>query len=280
MPHRPQLRASVPFALALLLAAGCSAAQDPATTLATADDLQKDFASVPCDDKDRLAAVRALYEGAGVPASDITLDQHDDVENLIVVKKGASPEKIVIGAHYDKTSAGCGAIDNWTGQVALTHLYRTLKDIPLKKTLVFVAFGREEKGLIGSRAMTRNIDTVQAAGYCAMINIDSLGLGPPQVADNMSSKKLARFTGELAKEMEIPFGHASIGRANSDSSSFVAKKIPAVTIHGLNNDWSTILHSKHDQVAKVNAASVYLGYRLALAMIVKLDASSCDAYRQ
>ena len=63
---------------------------------------------------------------------------------------------------------------------------------------MFVAFGREEKGLIGSRAMTRNIDTVQAAGYCAMINIDSLGLGPPQVADNMSSKKLARFTGELA----------------------------------------------------------------------------------
>ena len=145
---------------------------------------------------------------------------------------------------------------------------------------MFVAFGREEKGLVGSRAMTKGIDKEQAAGYCAMINIDSLGLGPPQVADSMSSKKLARFTGELAKEMEIPFGHASIGRANSDSSSFVAKKIPAVTIHGLNNDWSTILHSKHDQVAKVNSASVYLGYRLALAMIVKLDASSCDAYRQ
>ena len=285
MPHRPHLRAAAPFALALLLAAGCSAAQDPAaqdpaSKISTPEDIAKDFATVPCDDKDRLAAVRALYERAGASASDITLDQHDNVENLVVTKKGASPEKIVIGAHYDKTSEGCGAIDNWTGQVALTHLYRTLKDIPLKKTLVFVAFGREEKGLIGSRAMTRNIDTVQAAGYCAMINIDSLGLGPPQVADNMSSKKLARFTGELAKEMEIPFGHASIGRANSDSSSFVAKKIPAVTIHGLNNDWSTILHSKHDQVAKVNAASVYLGYRLALAMIVKLDASACDAYRQ
>ena len=280
MPRRPHVRASVPFALALLLATGCSAAQDPATTLATADDLQKDFASVPCDDKDRLAAVRALYEGAGVPASDITLDQHDDVENLIVVKKGASPEKIVIGAHYDKTSAGCGAIDNWTGQVALTHLYRTLKDIPLKKTLVFVAFGREEKGLIGSRAMTKAMGEDEIAQTCAMINIDSLGLGPPQVADNMSSRKLARFTGELAKELEIPFAHASIGRANSDSSSFVAKKIPAVTIHGLNKDWSSILHSKHDQPDKVNAASVYVGYRLALAMIVRLDASACDAYRQ
>jgi len=113
-----------------------------------------------------------------------------------------------------------------------------------------------------------------------MINIDSLGLGPPQVADNMSSKKLARFAGELAKELEIPFAHASIRNANSDSSAFVAKKIPAVTIHGLNKDWSSILHSKHDQAAKVNPVSVYLGYRLALAMIVRLDASACDAYRQ
>ena len=264
----------------MFLAFGAATARNAPSKISTPEDIQKDFAAVPCDDKDRLAAVRALYERAGVPASDITLDQHDNVENLVVTKQGASSEKIVIGAHYDKTSEGCGAIDNWTGQVALTHLYRTLKDIPLKKTLVFVAFGREEKGLVGSRAMTRGIDTTQAAGYCAMINIDSLGLGPPQVADNMSSKKLARFTGELAKEMEIPFAHASIGRANSDSSSFVAKKIPAVTIHGLNKDWSTILHSKHDQVSKVNAASVYLGYRLALAMIVKLDASVCDAYRQ
>ena len=58
--------------------------------------MAKDFASVPCDDKDRLAAVRALYESAGATASDITLDQHDNVENLVVTKKGASPEKIVI----------------------------------------------------------------------------------------------------------------------------------------------------------------------------------------
>ena len=100
MPHRPHVGASVPFALALLLAAGCPAAQEPATNVATKvstpEDIAKDFAAVPCDDKDRLAAVRALYERAGAPAADITLDQHDNVENLVVVKKGASAEKIVI----------------------------------------------------------------------------------------------------------------------------------------------------------------------------------------
>lgn len=280
MLHRLRLPASALLTLLLFQSSVPVVAQKAPSTLSTPEDLAGEFAAVPCEDKDRLAAVRALYERMGAPASDISMDRHDHVENLVVTKAGASAEKIVIGAHYDKTAEGCGAIDNWTGQVALAHLYNTLRDVPLKKTLVFVAFGREEKGLVGSRAMTRNIDEDAVAGYCAMINIDSLGLGPPQVADNMSSKKLARFTGELAKELEIPFAHASIGRANSDSSSFVAKKIPAVTIHGLNKDWHTILHSKHDQAAKVNATSVYLGYRLALAMVVRLDAAACDAYRQ
>lgn len=280
MPQRIRMPASALLTLLLFQSSVPVAAQKPPSTLSTPEDFAGEFAAVPCEDADRLAAVRALYERMGAPASDIALDRHDNVENLLLVKPGKSPEKIVIGAHYDKTSEGCGAIDNWTGQVALAHLYRTLRDIPLQKTLVFVAFGREEKGLIGSRAMTRNIDGDAVAGYCAMINIDSLGLGPPQVADNMSSKKLARFTGEVAKEMEIPFAHAGIGRANSDSSSFVAKKIPAVTIHGLNKDWHTILHSRHDQATKVNPTSVYLGYRLALGMIARLDAAACDAYRQ
>jgi putative aminopeptidase FrvX len=223
--------------------------------------------------------VKSLFERAGAPTPDLTMDTHKDVENLVVVKKGESAEKIVIGAHYDKVGDGCGALDNWSGLVTLSHLYRTVRDIPFKKTLVFVAFGKEEKGLVGSRAMVKAIGKEQVAEYCAMVNIDSLGLGPPQVADNMSSKPMGRLAAELAKEMEIPFGHASIRGANADSSSFVARKIPAVTIHGLNNDWSKVLHSKKDQASEVNATSVYLGYRLALAMVARLDGMPCDALK-
>lgn len=275
MSHRLSLHV-----LALLLLASLPASADNSRSkVSSLEDIQKEFDAVPCEDKERLAAVRSLFEKAGAPASAITIDKYDDVENLVVVKPGESAEKIVIGAHYDKVADGCGAVDNWTGQVALSHLYQTLRDIPLKKTLVFVAFGREEKGLVGSRAMTKAIPEEQLAEYCAMVNIDSLGLGPPQVADNMSSKALAQFTGELAKELQIPFAHAGIRGANADSSSFVARKIPAVTLHGLNNNWSKILHSGRDQASKVNHASVYLGYRLALALVLRLDQSACAAYR-
>lgn len=279
MPHRPRLHAASLATFVLLLGVLPAAGGNAPSKVSTLEDIQKEFDAVPCDDKERLAAVRSLYEKAGAPASAITLDKHDDVENLVVVKPGESPEKIVIGAHYDKVADGCGAVDNWTGQVAVTQLYQTLRDIPFKKTLVFVAFGREEKGLVGSRAMAKAIPDEELTQYCAMINIDSLGLATPQVADNMSSKALAQFAGELAKEMEIPFAHAGIARANSDSSSFVARKIPAVTIHGLNNNWSKILHSGRDQASKVNPASVYLGYRLALAMVARLDQAACAAYR-
>jgi len=274
------LRLISPLAvLILLIAASPAGAQQAEFKLSSPEEIKADFSTVPCEDKKRLEAVKSLFERAGVPSSEVTIDKYKDVENVLWTRKGDSSEKIVIGAHYDKVAEGCGAVDNWTGIVTLSHLYRTLKDIRLKKTLVIVAFGKEEKGLVGSRAMTHAIGKDKVAEYCAMINIDSLGLSPPQVALNMSSRKLADFTEDLAKEMKMPFSRASFPGANSDSTAFIEKKIPAVTILGMSNDWAKILHSSNDQASRINAKSVYLAYRLVLAMVVSLDQSPCAAYK-
>jgi len=255
-------------------------AQDPIIHLSTPEQIKAGFVKVPCENRERLTAVRTLFEQAGAPSANITIDQYKNVENLVVTRKGESSEKIVVGAHYDKVVDGCGALDNWTGIVVLSHLYHSLKDVAFKKTLIFVAFGKEESGLLGSSAMAKALTNDQAAEYCAMINIDSLGLSPPQVADNLSSKKLEQFTIDIAKEMKMQFAHATIQGAEADSGPFLARKIPAVTIHGLNNQWPAILHSYKDQTSKVNPMSVYLGYRLALGVISRLDESSCAAYRE
>jgi len=278
---RPLAQLLITFFLALLifpLTPALTGAQQPEVKFSSTEQIKEDFNAVPCNDKERLEAVKALFERAGAPSSDVSIDKYRDVENLVVTKKGESDEKIVIGAHYDKVPDGCGALDNWTGIVAMSHVYRTLKDLAAKKTIVFVAFGKEEKGLIGSRAMVNAIGKDQAAQYCAMINIDSLGIGRPQVADNLSSKKLAQLAADVAKEMEMPFSHADIA-GGSDSTAFIGKKIPAVTIHGMDNSWPKILHSSNDQASKVNSVSVYLGYRLVLVMISRLDQSPCDAFR-
>lgn len=247
--------------------------------ISTPEQIKTEFDAVPCNNEERLTAVRALFEKIGAAASDISIDKYKNVENLVIRKRGASEEKIIIGAHYDKVSDGCGAIDNWSGIVAIAHVYRSLKGVALKKTVLFIAFGKEEKGLVGSRAMVDAIKKEEVAQYCQMINIDSLGLAAPQVADNMSTKKLRTFAADLAKEMEMPFSSAAIPGADADSSSFIAKKIPALTIHGLSNEWPRILHGRNDQASKVNSTSVYLGYRLALAMVRRLDESPCDEYR-
>lgn len=270
------------ISLLFLLTCGAAYAQQPeGPRLSTPDLIKTEFASVPCWDNERMEAAKSLFARMGAADQELVVEKFKHAENLVVRKPGVanSPETIVIGAHYDKVVDGCGAIDNWTGVVAVAHVYRTLRDVPLKKNVVFVAFGNEEQGLNGSHGMANALDKNQLGQYCAMINIDSLGLAQPQVLDNASSKKMIQLAEELAKEMKMPFGHASVDGADADSSSFVSRKIPALTIHGMTKDWPRILHSRNDQASRVNANSVYLGYRLALAMLLKVDQASCADYR-
>jgi hypothetical protein len=247
--------------------------------ISTREEVGDEFKNVPCKNQDRQSAVKALFEKMGAPSSEITVEKLKGVENLVVRKKGVSEEKIIVGAHYDKVDLGCGAIDNWTGIVTIAHLYKTLRDVALNKTILFVAFGREEDGLIGSEAMARRITKDEKNQYCAMINIDSLGLGAPQVTDENSSYKLGALAEELAGRMKIPFAHSSFVGADSDAHSFKAKGIPTLDVHGLTKNWRLYLHNSGDNVSNVKIESVYLGYRFLLVAVVSIDIASCDAYR-
>jgi Iap family predicted aminopeptidase len=261
----------------LLLCGQTVWAAPQAVTVSSLDHFDDEFKAVPCKNADRQEAVKSLFERMGVTGSEMAVEKFKRVENVVIRKPGISDGVIVIGAHYDKVNDGCGALDNWTGIVTIAHLYRSLKSIPTQKTILFVGFGKEEEGLVGSRAMVDKIKTNEE--YCVMINVDSLGLAVPLVMDNTSNSKLEKATEELAKEMKIPFTHARIDKANADSSSFLARNIPAVTITGLTNDWPKILHSRKDQATIVIPDSVFLGYRLALALVTRVDKSPCDAYK-
>lgn len=249
-------------------------------SFSTPEQIGEDFKNIPCKNKERLAAVRALFIKMGAAESDLLSNKQKNAENLFLTKRGATEEKIVIGAHYDKAADGCGAIDNWSGIVTVAHLYRTLKDIPLRKTLVFAAFDKEENGLVGARDMVKEISKEQLAQYCAMVNIDSTGLGAPQVLHNVSSPGLEELAEAMAKKMGLPFGKAGIDFALADSAAFLERKIPAVTIHGLAGDFTKILHTPDDKAIKINPDSVYLTYRLALAVLAQIDDSDCQAWRE
>jgi acetylornithine deacetylase/succinyl-diaminopimelate desuccinylase-like protein len=254
--------------------------QNYKVAFSTQEELAQDIALAPCKDSERLSAVKVLFMKMGAREDELAVERLDGVENLVLRKKGKSSATIVIGAHYDKVAAGCGAIDNWTGIVTLAHIFKGFKEIPVEKNLVFVAFGREEQGLLGSKAMVRAIRKEEVNDYCAMVNIDSLGMGAPQVLENTSSESLIRRAVDIAKRINAPLSRVTINGTDADSSSFMSKKIPAITIAAVSSDWQTILHSDNDRVARVNAQSVYIGYRLALALVGELHNLPCEVSRK
>jgi hypothetical protein len=268
----------ITFALFLVFCRTAQA-QQQGILISTPEEIAQSFVQVSCRNKDRLDSTRALFERMQAPHSEISIEKSSGVENLVVRQQGTSEERIVIGAHYDLAELGCGAVDNWSGIVAVAHLYRTIRSLKTRKTVWFVAFGQEEKGLIGSKAMVNGIPKDEISKYCAMINIDGFGLAAPFALEGSSSGKLMSLAEQVSKQMGMSFQRIPIPQGDSDSSSFIARKIPAVTLSGVSNQWQSILHTTNDKVEKVKPESVYLGYRLALAMWSRIEEAQCESFR-
>jgi hypothetical protein len=201
------------FIVALLLVffpQSLISAQTAELKLATEEELKEDLKLGPCKNRDRLEAVKMFFQKMGAAEGDIKAEKIKDVQNVVVTKKGKTDEIVIIGAHYDKVSDGCGTIDNWTGIVIIGNMYRTIRSIDTEKTYVFVAFDKEEVGLVGSAAMMKSIPKETRASYCWMINLDSFGFTYPQVLANASNSKMTATAKDLADELKMPFSSASL----------------------------------------------------------------------
>jgi len=256
-------------------------AQQSKIKLSTEDEIKADMELTPCKGrKERLEAVKKLFLKMGAAESEIVFEKSDDVENVVVTKKGKTEEIVVIGAHFDKSDNGCGAIDNWSGIVILANIYRTMKDLTTQKTYKFVGFDKEELGLLGSEAMAKQIPKDKRVNYCAMVNFDSFGFSYPQGMGNTSTDLLLNLAEEVSAEMKIPFAKVAIEFASADSESFRTREIPAITFHGLDNQWQNYLHKSDDKLSKVNIQSVYMGYRHGLVFLAKIENKPCNAFRK
>ena len=87
--------------------------------------------------------------------------------------------RIIIGAHYDAVSGSNGVGDNAFGVAALYTLLKTFatgsRFVPYD--LVFVAFGGEELGLVGSYGYVNGMSEADKQRTALMINLDSLVFG-------------------------------------------------------------------------------------------------------
>jgi len=261
-----------------------TAAPAPAPTpsevkISTEEELMADVKLGPCKAEERLDAVKALFKRVGVNDADIKVEKIDKAQNVVVTKKGKTDEIVVVGGHYDKVDVGCGIVDNWSGIVILAHLYRTISMMDTNKTYVFVAFDREELGLVGSRDMAKAIPKDARVKYCSMVNLDSFGLGYPFVLENATNSKLLKVAKELGESLKVPVNSAPIPGASSDSASFNDIKIPAITLSALSPKWPEIMHQSKDKIDAVIPGSIRVGYNYGLRFVAKMEEAGCADYK-
>lgn len=194
--------------------------------------------------------------------------------NVIGILDGSDPalknETIIIGAHYDHLGRGGegslaqrsgeihhGADDNASGTAGVIELARmfTSERPRPKRTIVFIAFGGEEEGLLGSNYYV-NHPVSPLANTVAMMNMDMIGRTKDRklVIGGVGSAKewrdiIAQGTADSSRSFDLTLNEDGFGP--SDHSSFYGKQIPVLFFWtGTHNDY----HKPSDTFEKINYA--------------------------
>ena len=148
-------------------------------------------------DTERESILEKLFHEAGCNDEHLTQQtlKHHPVPNLICTQSGTGDGIIIVGGHMDHVSAGRGVVDDWSGAALLPSLFQSLRDQPRKHTFVFVGFTEEEEGLVGSRFFVNQLEKEQIAKIRAMVNLECLGLSPPEVWGHHADPALMKMYG-------------------------------------------------------------------------------------
>lgn len=195
-------------------------------------------------------------------------------KNIISVLPGADDslknEFILIGAHYDhvgfgnpKNSRGPiglvhnGADDNASGCAALLELIEAFDEIklPPRRSLLFVFWDGEEKGLLGSRHFvtdpTRPLNSIRFvlnADMLGRLRVDGLQLQGWRAATGLRQFLSQQNAEQLTLDFSLRYVH------DSDHWPFFERGIPSLMLHtGKHEDY----HRPSDDAEQVN----YVGLR-------------------
>lgn len=190
--------------------------------------------------------------------------------NVIAELPGSDPalqnEYLVLAAHYDHVGYGTprnvrdgpgsvhnGADDNASGTAALLEIAQacTLLPRPPRRSLLFIFFDAEEKGLLGSRFWvehpTRPLDKVKL-----MINMDMVGrlrLDRIELYGWRTAAGLRPVVTRANSSAGFDIEFSWMNRFDSDHAPFFLKSIPVLLFHtGLHEDY----HKATDDVERIN----------------------------
>src|SRR5688572_25019958 len=213
------------------------------------------------------------------------------VRNVVGILRGADPAKsreaIVLGGHYDHVGFGGrfsttpertgeihnGADDNASGIAALIEMARSAAADRARfpRSVVFVAFAGEERGLLGSLHYTMN-PAMPLDDTVAMINLDMIGRtrgGRVEVGGLTNASSLEPDVEAAAKVAGLDVRRGGPGSGRSDDSSFIDRRVPALHFFtGFHDDY----HNPDDDWNKIDAAGTARVATLALELAARIAA--------
>lgn len=108
-------------------------------------------------------------------------------QNVVGIKKAKTSDKIVVlGAHYDnaynlyddsKLNGSNGVYDNASGVMCLISIMKQLKNVELPYSVVYVFYGAEEYGMLGSKHFITHFSGIDKKQVLFAFNFDSIGVG-------------------------------------------------------------------------------------------------------
>lgn len=173
--------------------------------------------------------------------------------NIVATIAGTdkADEILTVTAHYDSVPAGPGAYDNMAGSAIIMELCHYFSSYRPRRTLTFIWFGAEEKGLLGSQNYV-TVHENELNHHCFNMNVDLAGqLVGGTVIGVTGDNSICHMLSYMAHEVGIgtSFKNSIWG---SDSNTFAWKGIPAMT---LNRDGYG-MHTCHDTIDLISPWSL------------------------
>ncbi|MHC5202395.1 M20/M25/M40 family metallo-hydrolase [Myroides sp. LJL119] len=200
-------------------------------------------------------------------------DSIRSARNVIGFLDNGAPKTIVIGAHYDHLGQGRqgssllensvgmihnGADDNSSGTAGLLELARFFSQDKKQSNFnfLFIAFGAEELGLVGSRYFVKN-PTIDLESIHWMLNMDMIGRLDKNTGVSIigygTSPEFETIFSDIDPKDYVKFYTGYQGRGGSDQTSFYEADIPVLFFHtGGHEDY----HRPSDDAHKIDYESL------------------------
>ncbi|MDZ7331982.1 MAG: M28 family peptidase [candidate division KSB1 bacterium] len=203
-------------------------------------------------------------------------------QNVIAFWEGADPqlkqELVVVGAHYDHIGARGdsviynGADDNASGTsgvLAVAKAFTECQQRP-KRSVLFMCFAGEEKGLFGSRFYAASDPIFPLEHTVAMINLDMIARNDTsavEVSGAVRSPEMKEIFLRANEQVKLHFKFSDDRRiGGSDHASFFRMNIPFLSFFtGMHDDYhqpsdtaEKIVPEKMAQVARAAFACAWL----------------------